>query len=212
MNSSTSPRVVGKEGLTGQLETELLEAGTASNLVSIRLEDGRRMRIPRELLTPQADGSLLLPLTLRELEQRYGRSTKAEAEEQIVPVIAEDLQIETRTVETGRVRVQKTVQEQEEIVDPSLLRDNVTVVRVPIGRLCEGEAPGTRQEGDTMIIPVLEEVLVVEKRLMLKEEIHVRREQVTFHAPQSVTLRRDEIHVERVASPETEEDAQNAPA
>lgn len=36
-------------------------------------------------------------------------------------------------------------------------------------------APEIRTEGDVTIVPVLEEVLVVEKRLVLKEELHIRR-------------------------------------
>ena len=206
------PLVAGKEGPLGWLESELLEAGASPELVSIRLENGRQMQVPQELLTPREDGSFFLPLTLGELEQAHGPSSLKGEANLVVPLVAEELRVETRTVETGRVRIHKTVQEQEEVVDPPLLRDNMTIVRVPVGRLCEGEPPSTRQEGDTMIIPVLEEVLVVEKRLMLKEEIHVRREQSTFHAPQNVTLRREEVHVERMPIPEKTESAERDPA
>jgi len=61
----------------------------------------------------------------------------------------------------------------------------------------EGGPPPVRHEGNTMIIPLLEEVLVVEKRLMLREELRVTRTQTEFHAPQQVTLRREEITVDR---------------
>jgi uncharacterized protein (TIGR02271 family) len=63
-----------------------------------------------------------------------------------------------------------------------------------------------RHVGDTMIIPLLEEVLVVEKRLMLKEELHVRKESVETHRPQRVMLRSEEAFVERVGD-ETATDA-----
>ena len=49
-----------------------------------------------------------------------------------------------------------------------------------------------------MIVPILEEVLVVEKRLMLKEELHIRRRQVEESQPQRIVLRTEEATVERV--------------
>ena len=54
-----------------------------------------------------------------------------------------------------------------------------------------------RSEEDTLIIPVLEEVLVVEKRLLLKEEVRITKREET-HTPQRVTLRREEAAVERI--------------
>ena len=75
-------------------------------------------------------------------------------------------------VETGRVRIRKMVHERGEIVDPPLMRDEVGTKRVPIDRVVEGPL-SARTEEDTLIIPVLEEVLIVEKRLLLKEEVRI---------------------------------------
>jgi stress response protein YsnF len=55
-----------------------------------------------------------------------------------------------------------------------------------------------RHVGNTMIISLLEEVLVVEKRLMLKEELHITKGEVETYKPQRVTLRTEEAVVERV--------------
>ena len=77
---------------------------------------------------------------------------------------------------TGGVRLVKKVTEHEETVDLPLLRADVQVERVPINRVVL-EAPPSRQEGDTLIVPILEEVLVTEKRLMLKEEVRITRTQ-----------------------------------
>jgi stress response protein YsnF len=57
---------------------------------------------------------------------------------------------------------------------------------------------GIRQEGDTMIVPILEEVLVVEKRLMLKEELRITTMRRTASEPQHFTLRSEEAIVERL--------------
>ncbi len=120
-----------------------------------------------------------------------------EAEQRvIIPVLAEEFTVETRMVETGGVRVHKTVQEHQETVDPALLRETVTVETVEVNRFVDGPTPTNRQEGDILIVPVLEERLLVEKRLFLKSELHIRRVQETVHAPQSVTLRSEVVTVE----------------
>jgi stress response protein YsnF len=49
----------------------------------------------------------------------------------------------------------------------------------------------------------VEEVLVVEKRLMLREEIHIRQQRIETHQPQRVTLRSEEVQVERVPRVDT---------
>jgi uncharacterized protein (TIGR02271 family) len=100
-------------------------------------------------------------------------------------------------LETGRVRVSKTVREREEVVDEPFLRQEVSVERVPIDRFVDGPVPA-RYEGNTLVIPVLEEVLVVEKRLRLKEEVRVTKIQSEASEPQTVTLRSEEMTVERV--------------
>src|SRR4051812_10536608 len=89
----------------------------------------------------------------------------------VVPVIAEELKIGKRVVESGRVQIIKHVDEREQVVDQPLLRDEVEIQRVPINRAVD-HVVKPRQVGNTLIIPVLEEVLVVQKQLILKEELH----------------------------------------
>jgi len=48
------------------------------------------------------------------------------------------------------------------------------VEHVPIGRMVE-TAPPVREEDGVTVIPVIEEVVVTETRLVLREELHVRR-------------------------------------
>jgi stress response protein YsnF len=76
-------------------------------------------------------------------------------------------------------------------------REIVEVTRVPIDRMVE-TAPEIRTEGDVTILPVVEEVLVVEKRLVLKEEVHIRRRVTTETAEVPVTLRKQRVEVERI--------------
>ena len=79
-------------------------------------------------------------------------------------------------------------------------QEEVEIERVPINRPVEGPVP-IRYEGDTMIVPLLEEVVVVEKRLILKEELHVRKRHTTAPKPQKVVLRSEQVEVERLAPP-----------
>ena len=120
---------------------------------------------------------------------------RAERVERVVPILAEDVVVGKRTVETGRVRIHKTVQEHEEIVDEPLTQETVEVERVPINRIIERPIP-TRQEGDVTIISITKEVLVVEKRLMFTEEVRITRRRSEFHEPQHVTLHSEEIAIE----------------
>jgi uncharacterized protein (TIGR02271 family) len=119
------------------------------------------------------------------------------AETHVVPVIEETLEIQKRQVETGRVRFTKVVREREDLIDEPLLHDEVTLERRAVNCVVE-HPPAMRQEGDTLIIPIVEEILVVEKRLILKEELHITTRQTETHAPQTVTLRHEEVTVKRL--------------
>lgn len=117
----------------------------------------------------------------------------------VVPVVQEELQPGVRTVDTGRgVRVHKTVSERAHPIDQALLRDSVNVTRVPVDRIVPlSDAPVTRQEGDTLIVPILEEVLVVEKRIRIKEEVRITRTAHQEQVSDTVILRSEHVSVER---------------
>jgi uncharacterized protein (TIGR02271 family) len=113
-----------------------------------------------------------------------------------IPLVEERLSVAKRQVESGRVRVHVTVEEREETVTEELLRDDLHIERVPRNvRL--NEIPKVRMEGNTTIVPVVEEVLVVEKALVLVEEIHICRRSVSETAEIPVSLRVERANVER---------------
>ncbi|MGJ9416484.1 YsnF/AvaK domain-containing protein [Massilia sp. CMS3.1] len=116
-----------------------------------------------------------------------------------IPVIAEQLAVGTRTVDTGRgVRVHKTVVEQPVNIDERLMRDEVEVRHVAVDRIvAPDEAPANRYEGDTLIVPILEEVLVVERRVRIKEELHITRIRREEHHQEEVVLKAEQVSVER---------------
>ena len=130
------------------------------------------------------------------------QQTVKDGDEIVIPIVEEMLTVDKRAVITGGVHFTKRVTERDEVVDEALLRQAVTVERVPINQIV-AEAPPSRQEGDTLIVPVLEEVLVTEKRLMLKEEIRITRTQTTAHEPQTITLRSEEAILEEIHPEQT---------
>src|SRR5690349_10248851 len=95
-----------------------------------------------------------------------------ERDEVVVPVIEEEIDTGVRAVKTGSVRVDKKVEKRVRRVSAPMLHEDVEVRRVPINRVVD-VAPKSRRQGNTVIVPVVEEELVVTKRLVLKEEIHL---------------------------------------
>lgn len=122
---------------------------------------------------------------------------RIEGDEKIViPLAAETFTVEKHETITGVVRIHKSVTEHQEVIDTPTYSESVQVERVARGEWVES-IPQIRHEGDTMIIPVVEEVLVVEKRLRLREELHVTKRRVEENTPQQVTLRREEVSIDR---------------
>ncbi len=155
-----------------------------------------------ELAAPGSKGSASSTLAAAETGGTPYAMSITPGEEVRIPVLREEAVVRTREVEGGGVRVHKTVTEREEVVQQPLYHEQVDVERVTIGRVVD-VMPEVREEGDTLIIPVLEEVLVVEKRLVLKEELRItkRRRQETEEA--RVALREEQVRVERVDEPRT---------
>ena len=121
-----------------------------------------------------------------------------------IPLLQEQIEVTKRNVSTGRVRVRTTTETVEETARATLDAVGVEVERVPIGREVDA-APSVRTENDLTIVPIVEEVLVVEKRLVLKEELHIRRSITREAVEVPVQLRKQRAVVERL-SPEAAEE------
>ena len=113
-----------------------------------------------------------------------------------IPLVEERLVTSKRVMEQGRVKVRTVVDERESVVREQLRRAEVDIERVPVNREVD-EVPPVREEGDTTIVPVVQEVLVVEKRLMVTEEIRIRRRETVEEHVEPVTLRSQRAVVER---------------
>ena len=141
---------------------------------------------------------------LREHDQRFPASNTASDSTPpgvTVPVVEEQLRVGARTRETERVRIDKTVGEREVEVDEPLLAEDVEVERVCIDPPREVDVPPpVRTEGDTTVVPVLEERLVIEKRLVVREELRITRVARHVRDPRRVVLRSEHVSVARMRS------------
>lgn len=149
--------VYGNNGLRGTLlaAARFLDASPEKR---VRLEDGREIVVPSSALVAQPDGSYYLNYS-EEPAQRQHQPPEQQPEPVSAPPPATpaDTQIPLSAAAVGQ-----------------LFREDCEVERVPIRRMIDRPAE-IRHEGDTLIVPLMEEVLVVEKRLMLREELHIKR-------------------------------------
>jgi uncharacterized protein (TIGR02271 family) len=185
-------RLVSKDGRRGVVDFRDDEAGMAH----LTLDSGTQVWVPAGLLEHR-DDHYFLPV---DLAQTTAISAPISDEKQtvlVVPLAQEELKVDWRKTETGRVRVKKEVFSHEEIVDEPTFKEEVHVVRVPVNKVLESPVAARHEDG-TLIIPIMEEVLVVEKRLMLKEEVRVSKRRREERNPLQVTLRNEEASVERL--------------
>ena len=127
---------------------------------------------------------------------RQGR----DAADVTVQLYEETAQVGRREVLQGRIEIRTATELREETVREALSHTDVAVTRVPVGRtLMEGEPlPQVRTDGDLTIVPVFEEILIIEKRLVLKEEIHLQRTTRSETVEVPITLRSQQAEVKRV--------------
>lgn len=128
-------------------------------------------------------------------------STESEQERRL-PLIAEEIQVGKADVVTDRVRVTTGVDERAVLVDTTVERGELRIERVPVERAVAA-APDPRQDGDTTIISVVEERLVVEKRLFVVEELRITRTRLTERVTIPDTVRTMHATVERIAPDQT---------
>jgi stress response protein YsnF len=114
----------------------------------------------------------------------------------VIPIVEEQAHLQKRVV-TNKVRVTKTAHVRQAVADEPLRRETVDVERVTINRVIDAPVE-IRHEGDTVIVPVMEEVLVVEKRLVLREEVRLTTRRTEHRQPQTVDLRYEQVSVERL--------------
>jgi uncharacterized protein (TIGR02271 family) len=115
----------------------------------------------------------------------------------VIPVAREEAHMEARPVETGSVRVTKRVVGKDEVVEKDLRKERVEVERIKVNRPVDGPQEPYRS-GDTLIVPVMAQVLHVEKHWVVTEEIRITKHQENETARETVTVGHEEAQVERL--------------
>jgi uncharacterized protein (TIGR02271 family) len=109
----------------------------------------------------------------------------------IFPVIEEELEIKKKVVDSGRLLITKKVEDKEFNIEIPTTEEEFEVRRIPVNKIVNGKTPQMRKEGDTMIIPVLKEVIV--KKTMVTEEILITKRKTTTTSKEKIALRKEKI-------------------
>ncbi len=118
-----------------------------------------------------------------------------------IPLVSEELDVERKKVDIGGVRVGKTSIERVEHVRESATREEVVVDRISINRIVEAPT-GIREEGDVTVIPVFEEIVTVERKWLLKEELRIAKRRTQVPHEEDVVLRQESAVVDRLPAHE----------
>ena len=164
----------------------VVEAADAQRVV-VRLPNGTVVHLPATLVTRLDDGTYRSDVAFGALGAE--RETLLEVEERV--------DIRTVTKETGVVQARTVTETEDVAVDADGWRQAVEVERVPVNQPVDA-VQDVRVEGDVTIVPVYEEVLVVTKQLVLREEVRLVTRRDRVPGPDAVTLRRQRVEVERL--------------
>ena len=115
----------------------------------------------------------------------------------IIPVVQEELHADAVPAVTGGVRITKRVESHDEVVEQELRKSHVDVKRVKMNRVVDGPQP-VRRAGNTLIVPVVSEVLKIEKQWVVTEEIHITERQEKETVQDKVRLSHEEAQIERL--------------
>jgi uncharacterized protein (TIGR02271 family) len=102
-------------------------------------------------------------------------------------------------VKTGSIRVDKHVDKKVRKIAAPLLHDDVEVKRVAVNRVIQ-KVPAVRTKDGVVIVPVVEEELVITKQLVLKEEIHLIRQTTKQRTVKEVEVEKERAEVRRLDS------------
>ena len=200
-------QVIDRDGVRGTLDlTVIPPQGSNSHLVLVRFEDGSSIFADASTFVEREKSIYSFPGSFAGLLKQnpaeiYGTSEFAGSGQIVVPLLAEELRITREKVLTGGVRVHKTVNERTEAVNEPVYQEQIEIERVNVNRFVD-EPPLTRYEGDVMIVPLLEEVLVIEKKLVLREEIRISKRRDTSHHQEEVVLRSEDATLEQITPDE----------
>ena len=114
--------------------------------------------------------------------------------ETVIPVVHEKVTSTKRLVDTNRIRIVKRVKEEEQSIAVPLDHEEIDIQTKHINQYVDNIPEAVRYEGDTMILSILKEEVVV--RTLLEKEIHITKKKVQTQDKHTVTLRKEEVIIE----------------
>lgn len=126
-------------------------------------------------------------------------------EEVIVPIIAEEAALTVQQIARGKVQVRTRFDTVEQIIESPVMREELIIEHIPRNQSIQGDVPQIREENGVQIIPILEEVLVSRKQLLLREEVRISKRRVTENIPQAITLRYEVADIEQISFEDSSE-------
>ncbi|MBB4657516.1 YsnF/AvaK domain-containing protein [Parvularcula dongshanensis] len=114
-----------------------------------------------------------------------------------IPIVEERLKVGKRVVDKGTVRVSTHVDMVEETVETELASHTAEVARVKVDRVVD-TIPEPRLDGDTVVIPIIEERLVVVKQLVVAEEVRVKLDAFVRTERETMPVRKERVTIDRI--------------
>ncbi|MDB5367063.1 MAG: hypothetical protein JWM77_2990 [Rhodospirillales bacterium] len=127
---------------------------------------------------------------------RVSDSSNHDSTSAVLPRVEESARIDVIEKDRETVRVRVSPRERLQTITAELQHQHVVVERVPKNEVVDAP-PATRRDGSTLIIPVFEERLVVERRLVLVEELHVSTRVETRVENRIIPVRVEDVVVDR---------------
>lgn len=182
-------------GMTGTITEVLADFPDAEGGVRVAWDGAHATVVPRRALVVEHDHIVVRTDTeTRTVETENAGRAVVGSEAMVVPVIEEVLTTETPWREAGTVTLHLRTEETPETVEEYVTREELEIAEVAVGRvLADGEVPAQRQEGETLIIPVIEERLVMVKQRVLVKEMRVSKRSQTESRQVTEMVRRQRV-------------------
>lgn len=179
--------VLDQEGARGEVRDFVEREGRT--LAVVDLPRGVRVMVPASLLHLEEDGGYTIPGPW----SQFTRDSKTRVS---VPVLKEEVTVGVRKVPRERMRIRRRVVTENRELHTPIWAERVQVEHVPRDVFVD-RAPSPRREGDTLVLPIVEEVPVVQTRLLLKEEVRIRVVRERSVDRRTIAVRRHEVELER---------------
>ena len=188
-------RVLDADGESGRLEAPFSPGAPAE----VRLASGARLRLAAGLVEESPDGTLHTRVAFADLldDADAPPAPPEPTDTQTFQEIRESLKVRRVVHDVERVRVTVSTGTTEETVRESVWSEAVNVRREAVGEVVT-EVEDIRTESGVTIVPIYEEVLVVERRLVLRERLHVSVRREASEHTETVPLRHQSVEVERL--------------